>query len=99
MRVAILDVGSNSAHLKIVELLPGEPPLPVRTIKRPTRLAESIDRQGALSIEAIERLAEAVAGATATADAHHVDKLIAFATSAGKGAPQPKEGNPPGPGP
>jgi exopolyphosphatase/guanosine-5'-triphosphate,3'-diphosphate pyrophosphatase len=65
-----------------VELLPGEPPLPVRTIKRPTRLAESIDRQGAISIEAIERLAEAVAEATATADAHHVDKLIAFATAA-----------------
>ena len=82
MRVAILDVGSNSAHLKIVKLLPGEPPLPVRTIKRPTRLAESIDRQGAISIEAIERLAEAVAEAAATADAHHVDKLIAFATSA-----------------
>jgi exopolyphosphatase / guanosine-5'-triphosphate,3'-diphosphate pyrophosphatase len=82
MRVAILDVGSNSAHLKIVELLPGEPPLPVRTMKRPTRLAESIDRQGAISIQAIERLAEAIAEAAATAEAHHVDKLIAFATSA-----------------
>jgi exopolyphosphatase/guanosine-5'-triphosphate,3'-diphosphate pyrophosphatase len=82
MRVAILDVGSNSAHLKIVELLRGEPPLPVRTIKRPTRLAESIDRQGAIGIEAIDRLAEAVAEAAATSDAHHVEKLIAFATSA-----------------
>jgi exopolyphosphatase / guanosine-5'-triphosphate,3'-diphosphate pyrophosphatase len=82
MRVAILDVGSNSAHLKIVELLTGEPPLPVRTIKRPTRLAESLDRQGAIGVEALDRLAEAVAEAAATADTHHVDKLIAFATSA-----------------
>ncbi len=82
MRIAVLDVGSNSAHLKIVELLAGEPPLPVRTIKRPTRLAESIDRQGAIGIEAVDRLAEVVAETAATANAHQVDKLIAFATSA-----------------
>ncbi|HEY7484563.1 MAG TPA: hypothetical protein VH912_08895 [Streptosporangiaceae bacterium] len=82
MRVAVLDVGSNSAHLKIVELLPGEPPLPVRTVKSPTRLAESIDRQGAIDGEAVDRLAEAVAESVATAHAHQVGKLIAFATSA-----------------
>jgi exopolyphosphatase / guanosine-5'-triphosphate,3'-diphosphate pyrophosphatase len=82
MRIAVLDVGSNSAHLKIVELLAGEPPLPVRTVKRPTRLAESIDRQGAIGIEAVDRLAEVVAETVATAGTHQVDKLIAFATSA-----------------
>ncbi|HEX6472666.1 MAG TPA: Ppx/GppA family phosphatase [Streptosporangiaceae bacterium] len=82
MRIAVLDVGSNSAHLKIVDLVAGEPPLPVRTIKRPTRLAEAIDRQGAIGIEAIDRLAEVIAEAAATADAHQVDKLVAFATSA-----------------
>jgi exopolyphosphatase / guanosine-5'-triphosphate,3'-diphosphate pyrophosphatase len=91
MRIAILDVGSNSAHLKIVELLTGEPPLPVRTIKRPTRLAESIDRHGAISFAAIDRLAEAVAEAATTADAHQADKLIAFATSAVRDAPNRDE--------
>jgi exopolyphosphatase/guanosine-5'-triphosphate,3'-diphosphate pyrophosphatase len=82
MRVAVLDVGSNSAHLKIVQLLEGEPPLPVRTVKCPTRLAESIDDQGAINPEAIDRLAEAVAETSAVADAHEVDKLIPLATSA-----------------
>ncbi|HEU5157303.1 MAG TPA: Ppx/GppA family phosphatase [Streptosporangiaceae bacterium] len=91
MRIAILDVGSNSAHLKIAELLTGEPPLPVRTVKRATRLAESIDRHGAINIEAVDRLAEAVAEAVATADAHRVDKLIAFATSAVRDAANREE--------
>jgi exopolyphosphatase/guanosine-5'-triphosphate,3'-diphosphate pyrophosphatase len=77
-----LDVGSNSAHLKIVKLLAGEPPLPVRTVKCPTRLAESIDAHGAIVPEAIDRLAEAVAETAAAAHAHQVDKLIPFATSA-----------------
>jgi exopolyphosphatase/guanosine-5'-triphosphate,3'-diphosphate pyrophosphatase len=82
MRVAVLDVGSNSAHLKIVELVAGEPPLPVRTVKRKTRLAESIDQQGAVAVEAVDRLTEAVAEAVAAAQTHDVDKVIAFATSA-----------------
>jgi exopolyphosphatase/guanosine-5'-triphosphate,3'-diphosphate pyrophosphatase len=82
MRVAVLDIGSNSVHLKIVELLAGEPPRTVRTLKCPTRLAESIDRQGAVGVEAVDRLTEAVAVTSATAHAHGVDKLIAFATSA-----------------
>jgi exopolyphosphatase/guanosine-5'-triphosphate,3'-diphosphate pyrophosphatase len=82
MRVAVLDVGSNSAHLKVVELLAGEPPLPVRTVKCPTRLAESIDARGAIGPEAVNRLAEAVAETAAAARAHEVDKLIPFATSA-----------------
>jgi exopolyphosphatase/guanosine-5'-triphosphate,3'-diphosphate pyrophosphatase len=82
MRVAVLDVGSNSAHLKIVKLLAGEPPIPVRTVKCPTRLAESIDPQGAVGLPAIDRLAEAVAETAAAARAHDVDKLIPFATSA-----------------
>jgi exopolyphosphatase/guanosine-5'-triphosphate,3'-diphosphate pyrophosphatase len=82
MRIAVLDVGSYSAHLKIVELLAGRPPLPVRTVKCPTRLAESIDGQGAIGLEAVDRLAAAVAQTAATAAAHHVDKLVAFATAA-----------------
>jgi exopolyphosphatase/guanosine-5'-triphosphate,3'-diphosphate pyrophosphatase len=91
MRIAVLDVGSNSAHLKIVDLLTGEPPLPVRTVKRPTRLAEAIDRQGAIGIEAVDRLAEAVAETAATTENHQVDKLIAFATSAVRDAANREE--------
>src|SRR3954454_22792993 len=82
MRIAVLDVGSNSAHLKIVKLLAGEPPLPVRTMKRPTRLAEANEPRSRVRPDGGHRLAEAVAETAAAAHAHEVDKLIAFATSA-----------------
>ncbi|MEV5828903.1 Ppx/GppA family phosphatase [Spirillospora sp. NPDC052242] len=82
MRIGVLDVGSNSAHLKVVDLDPGDAPRTVATVKHPTRLAESIDRDGVLRPEAIGRLLRAVASSVRAATAHDVDELIAFATSA-----------------
>ncbi|MFI0350738.1 Ppx/GppA phosphatase family protein [Actinomadura sp. 9N407] len=82
MRSAILDIGSNSAHLKIVDLEPGEPARDVRSVKRPTRLAESLRRDGRLGPAAAGRLGASVAEALAVARAEGAQELIAFATSA-----------------
>ncbi len=82
MRIAVLDVGSNSAHAKIVDLRPGEPPRTVGSVKRPTHLAEAIGRDGIISDEAIDRLVTAVADAVFTAGTDDVHEFIAFATSA-----------------
>lgn len=82
MRSGVLDVGSNSAHLKIVDLRPGEPPRPVRDVKHRTRPAESINSARQIEEVAIERLVPAVGKAARAAEAEQVDELIAFATSA-----------------
>ncbi|MEW2357207.1 Ppx/GppA phosphatase family protein [Spirillospora sp. NPDC029432] len=82
MRSAILDIGSNSAHLKIVDLRPGEPIRDVRSVKRPTRLAESITLDGRLGPAAAGRLGAAVSGALAVARDEGAEELVAFATSA-----------------
>ncbi|MFG2000276.1 Ppx/GppA phosphatase family protein [Spirillospora sp. NPDC048911] len=82
MRTAILDVGSNSAHLKIVDLVAGEPIRTVLSVKRPTRLAEAIQPDGRISRTAVERLVSAVSEAHRAARAEGSAELIAFATSA-----------------
>ncbi|GAA2580882.1 Ppx/GppA phosphatase family protein [Actinomadura fulvescens] len=82
MRTAILDVGSNSAHLKIVDLAAGGPIRTVLSVKRPTRLAEAIQKDGRISRTAVERLVSAVSAAHCIARAERSAELIAFATSA-----------------
>jgi exopolyphosphatase/guanosine-5'-triphosphate,3'-diphosphate pyrophosphatase len=81
MRLGVLDVGSNSAHLKIVELRPGEPPRPIRSVKHPTLLADAIDPDGNIQPPAVERLVAAVGATARAAEDERLDELIAFATT------------------
>lgn len=81
MRIGVLDVGSNSAHLQIVELLPGEPPRPIRSVKHPTLLADAITPDGHIRPPAVERLVAAVGATARAAEDEHLDELIAFATA------------------
>ncbi|TDD81273.1 hypothetical protein E1293_19015 [Actinomadura darangshiensis] len=82
MRVGVLDIGSNSAHLRVADLAPGNPPLPVRSVKSAVRLAEATDRHGVIGRPAVGRLIAAVREAAAAAAALDVDELVPFATSA-----------------
>lgn len=66
----------------IADLAPGRPPEPVASWKQPVRVAEATDRQGVIRPEAIRSLVGAVTASAAAALAHHVDRLIPFATSA-----------------
>jgi exopolyphosphatase/guanosine-5'-triphosphate,3'-diphosphate pyrophosphatase len=82
MRTAILDVGSNSAHLNLVDLAAGGPIRTVTSVKQPTRLAQSITPDGRIQNEAVDRLVSAVAATIGVAEAACAGELIAFATSA-----------------
>ena len=42
MRLAVLDIGSNSAQLQVVDVSAGTPPLPAHAVKEPTLLAEEL---------------------------------------------------------
>ncbi|WP_242907391.1 Ppx/GppA phosphatase family protein [Actinomadura terrae] len=91
MRIGVLDVGSNSAHLKVTDLRVGAPPAAVTTVKRPTRLAEAVDADGAVERKAMERLVVSVGEAVCAAAAHGVEELVAFATSAVRDATNQQE--------
>ncbi|MQA83584.1 MAG: hypothetical protein GEV03_02855 [Streptosporangiales bacterium] len=91
MRIAVLDVGSDSAHLTITDLRAGEPPRPVARVKHPTRLAEAINRDGAINGPTARRLVSAVQQAVRAAEAEGTDQVIAFATSAVRDATNREE--------
>jgi exopolyphosphatase/guanosine-5'-triphosphate,3'-diphosphate pyrophosphatase len=82
MRIGVLDIGSNSAHLRVVDTYPGSPPVPVFRHRAPTRLAEAIDADGRISDAGVRRLVAAVGEAIDDARAHGVAELIPFGTSA-----------------
>lgn len=82
MRLGVLDIGSNSAQLQVVDASPGAPPLPALAVKEPTRLAELIEDDGSLCEEGVRRAVEAIDRTLAAARRHNVEQLFLFATSA-----------------
>lgn len=68
MREAVLDVGSNTAHLLVVDAYRGAPPLPASSMKKPLRLAEAITDGGALSEDGVESLVSFVGEALVWAE-------------------------------
>ncbi|BCJ60034.1 Ppx/GppA phosphatase family protein [Micromonospora endophytica] len=82
MRLGVLDVGSNTVHLLVVDGHRGAHPWPAHSEKAVLRLAEQIGPDGALRAEGADALVEAVAAARTSATELGVDDLLAFATSA-----------------
>ena len=82
MRLGVLDVGSNTVHLLVVDAHTGSHPDPVRSHKTELRLAELIGPDGSLGERGRELLTKAVAEAADAAQEEQVDDLVAFATSA-----------------
>jgi exopolyphosphatase/guanosine-5'-triphosphate,3'-diphosphate pyrophosphatase len=82
MRLGVLDVGSNTVHLLIVDAHRGAEPTPQHSDKSELRLAENLDKRGALGDKGADALVRAVANARKQAHALKCDELLAFATSA-----------------
>ena len=58
MRLGVLDIGSNTGHLLVVDAHGGAAPLPAYSFKEPLRLAEHLDDDGAVSPTGIDALTE-----------------------------------------
>src|SRR5262245_55516097 len=82
MRLGVLDVGSNTVHLLVVDAFPGAHPWPAHSEKSMLRLAERLEPDGELSKDGARALVEAVSTAARSASALRTDDLLAFATSA-----------------
>jgi exopolyphosphatase/guanosine-5'-triphosphate,3'-diphosphate pyrophosphatase len=82
MRLGVLDVGSNTVHLLVVDAHRGARPTPAYSEKAALRLAELIDRDGKLSADGESALTERVESAAKAAKRLGCDDLLAFATSA-----------------
>lgn len=82
MRLGVLDVGSNTVHLLVVDAHRGARPTPMSSTKSVLRLAEQLDRTGRLTRTGGDTLVAAVAQAATVAADAGCEEVIAFATSA-----------------
>ena len=81
MPVAVIDIGTNTTRLLVAEVEDGEVvELERRTII--TRLGQDVDATGRLADEAMDRVAEAIAGYREVIDRLGAEKVVAVATSA-----------------
>ena len=82
MRLGVLDVGSNTVHLLVVDAHHGAHPTPTTSEKTALRLTERISADGELGDRDVDELLHAVAAAKRSAAREGCDDLMAFATSA-----------------
>ena len=81
MPVAVIDIGTNTTRLLVAEPQDGEVvELERRTVI--TRLGQGVDATGRLAGEAMDRVAEAIAGYRELIDRLGAEKVVAVATSA-----------------
>lgn len=82
MRLGVLDIGSNTGHMLVVDAHGGAAPLPAFSLKEPLRLAEHLDDAGAVSDSGVDALTSFVASALVVAEDKGCEEMLGFATSA-----------------
>ncbi|MFC4001736.1 hypothetical protein ACFS2C_01395 [Prauserella oleivorans] len=82
MRLGVLDVGSNTVHLLVVDAHRGAHPTPMHSEKTVLRLAEQINADGELTKDGIASLVKAIDSAKESAKRRGCEEVMAFATSA-----------------
>jgi exopolyphosphatase / guanosine-5'-triphosphate,3'-diphosphate pyrophosphatase len=82
VRLGVLDVGSNTVHLLVVDAHRGGHPTPMTSEKTALRLAENLDGAGRLTPSGADALVRAVHTARDSAAEAGCSDLLAFATSA-----------------
>lgn len=87
MRLGVIDVGSNTVHLLVVDAHPGAHPLPATSHKIDLRLSEHVLDDGRIEDGGTDRLVTFVQECLEVAEDQGVEELLAFVTSAIREAP------------
>ena len=87
MRLGVIDVGSNTVHLLIVDAHHGAAPIPATSHKILLRLSEHVDDEGCIDDAGAADLSRFVAECLEIAEDHGAEEILAFATSAVREAP------------
>jgi exopolyphosphatase/guanosine-5'-triphosphate,3'-diphosphate pyrophosphatase len=82
MRLGVLDVGSNTVHLLVVDAHQGARPVPAFSHKAELRLGDHLDTSNRLTEDCALQLRDFVYEALRIAEDKGVHELLAFATSA-----------------
>jgi exopolyphosphatase/guanosine-5'-triphosphate,3'-diphosphate pyrophosphatase len=87
MRLGVLDVGSNTVHLLVVDAHRGAAPLPAYSHKTELRLAEHLEKDGRIAQSGADELVSFISEAAELAEDKGCESVLAFATSALREAP------------
>jgi exopolyphosphatase / guanosine-5'-triphosphate,3'-diphosphate pyrophosphatase len=82
MRLGVLDIGSNTVHLLVVDAYYGAAPVPAHSHKMELRLSEHLTKDDRIDSEAVEALITFIHQAQRIAEDLGVTDIEAFATSA-----------------
>ncbi|MGA8455034.1 MAG: Ppx/GppA family phosphatase [Streptosporangiaceae bacterium] len=82
MRLGVLDVGSNTVHLLVVDAHQGARPVPAFSHKAELRLGDHLDAENCLTEDCAVQLRDFVDEALRIAEDKGVQEFLAFATSA-----------------
>ncbi|HEV3323617.1 MAG TPA: Ppx/GppA phosphatase family protein [Solirubrobacteraceae bacterium] len=82
MRVAVVDIGTNSTRLLLADVEPDGSVTELVRLSRVTRLGAGVDAHGGLSPEAVERTCAVLADYRELIDQHRCDANLAVLTSA-----------------
>ncbi|MFH5821593.1 Ppx/GppA family phosphatase [Georgenia sp. AZ-5] len=82
MRLGVLDIGSNTVHLLVVDARPDARPTPAADERSTVRLMRYLDDDGTITPEGVAALSAAVARATAAAERLGAEEMLGIVTSA-----------------
>jgi exopolyphosphatase/guanosine-5'-triphosphate,3'-diphosphate pyrophosphatase len=91
MRLGVLDVGSNTVHLLVVDAHLGARPLPATSHKVELQLARHLTSTGSIAKAGADALVQFIATCLDVADDQGVEEMLGFATSALREAPNGEE--------
>lgn len=82
MRLGVLDLGSNTVHLLLVDAHYGAAPVPASKMKMPLRLSEHLTPDGRVDSTAVDLLVDFIGKGMKLAEDKGATEIMAFATSA-----------------
>lgn len=82
MRLGVLDIGSNTIHLLVVEAYNGAPPVPKKSLKTTLKLASLIDDDNVIPKQAFSKLSSIIEKYVKEARNLDCKEIMPFATSA-----------------
>ncbi len=87
MRLGVIDVGSNTVHMLVVDAVVGGHPLPAHSHKIDLRLAENVEADGSITAAGAQRLFDFFVECQRIRENRGLAQIYAFATSAMRDAP------------
>ncbi|MFP3715097.1 Ppx/GppA phosphatase family protein [Puerhibacterium sp. TATVAM-FAB25] len=82
MRLGVIDIGSNTVHLLVLDAAHGARPVPAASDSTTVRLMRYLQPDGAISPDGVAALVDAVERAAAVNATHRTEQTFALATSA-----------------